>query len=124
MGLLDSWSRRTTERREGRVEFLGEQSGAVEDTLKRELVLEFATRPVIRRAYLARVGFQPGTPPSVALCIVSDQPDDRSLVLRVGDIFRRQFGKDAVLEVLFLTPEQVADIDRVCAPFYSRVEMP
>jgi hypothetical protein len=36
MGLLDAWSRRALERREGRVEFLGEQSGPVEDTLKRE----------------------------------------------------------------------------------------
>ena len=44
------------ERREGRVEFLGEQAGSVEDLFKRDLKLEFATRPDIRRAYLARVG--------------------------------------------------------------------
>ena len=107
------------ERREGRVEFLGEQSGSVEDLLKRDLIFEFATRPDIRRAYLARVGFQPDTEPSTAVCIVSNRPDDRSLVIRVGDIIRRRLGKDAVMDVLFLTAEQEADVVRVCRPFYS-----
>ena len=119
MGLLDEWSRRAMERREGRVEFLGEQSGSVEDLLKRDLIFEFATRPDIRRAYLARVGFQPDAETSAAVCIVSKRPDDRSLVVRIGDIFRRRFGKDAILDVLFLTPEQEADVERVCRPFYS-----
>lgn len=119
MGMLDEWSRRVLRRREGRVEFLGEQSGAVEDTLKRELLLEFATRPYIRRAYLAKVGFQPQSETSIALCIVSTRPDDASLVVRVGEIFRRRFAKDLALDVLFLTAEQESDIDRVCSPFYS-----
>jgi hypothetical protein len=119
MGLLDEWSRRAMERREGRAEFLGEQSGSVEDLLKRDLIFEFATRPDIRQAYLARVGFQPDTEPSVALCIVSVRPDDKSLVVRVGDIVRRRSGKDATLDVLFLTAEQEADLARVCRPFYS-----
>ena len=122
MGLLDEWSRRAMERREGRVEFLGEQSGSVEDLLRRDLIFEFATRPDIRRAYLARVGFQPDTETSVAVCIVSKRPDDRSLVIRIGDIFRRRFGKDAVLDVLFLTADQEADVGRVCRPFYSARE--
>jgi hypothetical protein len=119
MSLIDSWSRRAQERRESKVEFVGEQSGSAEDTLKRELILEFATRPVIRGAYLARVSFASQPEPAVALCILSDQPDDRSLVGRVSDIFRRQFGKDASLDVVFLTNEQVAEVARVCAPFYS-----
>lgn len=121
MGLLDEWSRRAMERREGRVEFLGEQSGSVEDLFKRDLMLEFATRPDIRRAYLARVGFQPDAETSVALCIVSRRPDDRSLVIRVGEIFRRRFASDIALDVLFLTAEQETDIARVCRPFYSAV---
>lgn len=119
MGLLDAWSRRAQERREGRIEFLGEQSGAVEDTLKRELILECATRPDIRRAYLARVGFQPNDTPSVALCVVSSRPDDKSLVMRVGEIFRRLFSRDAGLDIVFLTTEQEKDLAAVCRPFYS-----
>ena len=119
MGQLDEWCRRAVERREGRVEFLGEQSGLVDDPLKRELILEFVTRPDVRRAYLARVGFQSESEPSVALCIVSVRPDDRSLVLRVGEIFRRRFATDVVLDVLFLSAEQEADLAKVCFPFYS-----
>ncbi|HXT16192.1 MAG TPA: enhanced serine sensitivity protein SseB C-terminal domain-containing protein [Gemmatimonadaceae bacterium] len=118
MGLLDEWSRRALQRREGKVEFLGEQSGSVEDTFKRDLIFEFATRPDIRRAYLARAGFESLSEPSIALCIVSARPDDRSLVVRVGEIAKRRFAKDVALDILFLTPEQDVDIKRVCSPFY------
>lgn len=119
MGLLDAWSRRAVSRHEDRVEFLGEQSGPIENTLKRELTLEFATRPDIRRAYLARVGFQPDAEPTVALCVCSKRPDDKSIVARVGDIFRRMFSKDAAPDVLFLSEQQDVDLARLCRPFYS-----
>jgi len=39
MGLLDEWSRRAQDRRDERVEFLGEQAGTVEETLKRDDIL-------------------------------------------------------------------------------------
>jgi hypothetical protein len=118
MGLLDEWSRRAIERREGPVEFLGEQSGPVEDTLKRALIFEFATRPDVQRAYLARVGFQAGNEPSIAVCILSKRPEDRSLVMRVGEIFRRQYAKEVGLDVLFLTAGQDTALAGVCSPFY------
>src|SRR6185437_12585718 len=102
MGLLDTWSRRALQRREEKAEFLGEQSGTVEDTFKRQLILEFATRPDIRRAYLSKAKFESQTEPSVVLGIVSSRPDDQALVMRVGEIFRRQFSKDALLDILFL----------------------
>jgi hypothetical protein len=88
--------------------------------LKRDLILEFVTRPDIQRAYLAKVGFQPQNETAVALCVVSTRPEDRSLVMRVGEIFRRRFAREVALEILFLTNEQEADIARVCSPFYSR----
>jgi len=119
MGLLDAWSQRALSRREGRVEFLGEQSGSNEDTLKRELILEFATRPDVRRAYLARVGFESQQEPAVALCIVSLRPDDRGIVTRVGEIFRRRFSSDGALDVLFLTADQETALAAVCRPFYG-----
>ncbi|HEY5060421.1 MAG TPA: enhanced serine sensitivity protein SseB C-terminal domain-containing protein [Gemmatimonadaceae bacterium] len=118
MGLLDEWSQRAQKRREGPVEFLGEQTGPVEDTLKRELILEFATRPVIRRAYLANVSFPPQGEPSAALCIVSARPDDASLVVRIGEIVRRRFARDVPLDVLFLSADQDAELARVCSPFF------
>jgi hypothetical protein len=120
MGQLDAWSQRALQRREGRMEFLGEQSGSVEDTLKRDLILEFVTRPPIRRAYLATVAAGPDRPPASAVCVLSDLGDDRSLVVRVGEILRRRFGADAMPDVLFLTAEQDRDVARVCAPFYVR----
>jgi hypothetical protein len=118
MGFLDAWSRRAAQRREGKVEFLGEQSGLVEDTLKRELILEFLARPDVQRAYLAKVSFPPQTESAVALCVVSTRPEERSLVLRVGEILRRRFAHDTALEILFLTAEQESEVARVCAPFY------
>src|SRR3954466_705926 len=124
MGFLDEWSRRASQRREGKIDFLGEQSGSLEDTLKRELILEFATRPDIQRAYLASVSFPPETESSSALCVVSRRPDDRSLILRVGEIFRRRFSKEAALDVLFLTAEQESELARVCVPFYGRAITP
>ena len=119
MGLLDEWSRRAQERRDERVAFLGEQAGNVEDTLKRDLILEFATRPDIRRAYLARVTFQSDTTVSVAVCIVSKRPEDKSLLIRVGEIVRRRFARDTGMNVLFLTAAQEAEIAAVCRPFYG-----
>lgn len=119
MALLDAWSRRAVRRREDRVAFLGEQSGPIEDTLKREFILEFATRPDIRRAYLARVGFQADSEPAVALCVFSRRRNDHSIVTRVADIFRRLFSNDAALDILFLTEQQDIDLARVCRPFYS-----
>lgn len=119
MGMLDEWSRRAVSRREGPVQFLGGQSGSAEDALKRDLVLEFATRPDIRRAYLAQVAFESQREPATALCILSRRPDDQGVVTRVGEIARRRFAKDAVLDVLFITAEQDADLARVCRPFYN-----
>lgn len=120
MGLLDAWSQRALRQREGRIEFLGEHSGDVSDLLKRDLILEFATRPPIRRAYLATVAFGSAAEPAVALCVLSDHGEDRSLVVRIGDILRRRLATDAFMDVVFLTPEQDVDVGRVCAPFYSR----
>lgn len=120
MGLLDEWTRRATQRHDGKVEFLAEPHGKVEETLKRELLIEFVTRPDIQRAYLARVAFPPAEEQSSALCIVSARPDDRSLILRIGEVLRRRFDKDTALEVLFINAEQEAELARVCAPFYRR----
>jgi hypothetical protein len=121
LGLRDEFSRQSrVHRLERRVEFLGERDGVAEGGLKRELILEFTTRPAIQRAYLAQLGYQLDGAPAVGLCLVSSQPDDQSLIRRVSDIFARMFSKDAELDVLFLTPEQELDLKRVCQPFYSR----
>jgi hypothetical protein len=120
LGLLDEFTRRAAaRRREGPVAFLGEQAGAAEDGLKRALTLEFVTRPAIQRAYLAQVGSQRDGTPTMALCLASKQPDDHAIVRRVGEIFERMFGKDAMLDIVFLSTEQETELGKVCRPFYS-----
>lgn len=119
MGLLDEWTRRATQHRDGKVEFLGEYNGGIDDLLKRDLIIEFAARPDIRRAYLANVAFPPENTPCPALCLVSRRPDDKSIVIHIGDIVRRRLGKDAVLDVLFLNAARESEVASTCRPFYS-----
>lgn len=119
MGQLDQFTNRAHARRvEQQAAFAGSMDGGPYDGLKRALVLEFVTRPVIRRAYLAET--RSGDTAGVALCLVSDPPADNSIVTRAGEIFGRSFPKGAVLDVEFLTPERERELETVCRPFYSR----
>jgi hypothetical protein len=119
MGQLDEWSRRSiARRREGRVEFLGQHAGAGGDALTHALILEFATRPGIRRAYLAQVEFEGQGKPGLALGLVSDQPTD-DVVRRVGEIFSRHFTRGSFPDILLLSPEEESEVRRVCPPFYG-----
>ena len=106
-------------RLEPRIEFLGEQDGDVERDLKAALIGLFARFPSVRRAYLARVGFQPATAPSIAICLALEHPNQR-IVREICDAFRPMFSSDAFVDVLFLTPEQEIDAARVCSAFYAR----
>ncbi len=122
MGQLDHFASRARARRvEQKVDFIGSVDGAPENGLKRALILEFVTRPMIQRAYLAQATSAPDAQPGLALCLVSSQSGDQSVVTRAGEIFGRTFPKDAVLDVVFLSPEQEAELRRVCEPFYSRL---
>lgn len=120
MGLLDTWSQRATARRAERMEFVGGQAGSAEDPLKRDLTLEFTTRPGVLRAYLLDARFGDAAEPSRALCVRMAGADDPSLVTRVGEIYRRRFGSDAVLDIVFLTAEQDAAASAVSRPFFAR----
>jgi hypothetical protein len=114
------FGRRPTEMRsEPRVEFLGEQDGPVEAKLKAVLALELEQFPEVTRAYLARVGFQPDNEISVALCVRFSGKDKEAIVKRVRTRFAELFNRDVILDVLFLTAQQEADLKRVCSAFYS-----
>ena len=56
---------------------------------------------------------------SVALCIVSTQPD-MAVVKGVSAIFERIFRPDMHLDVLFVSADQEEDLKRVCRSFYPR----
>jgi hypothetical protein len=118
MGLLDAWSSRVHVRRDEQVEFVGELTGPPQDTLKRALILEFATRPDIRRAYFTRLGGEAQSATSMVLCILSARPGDQSVIRRVGEIFSRVAPQGTELEILFVSAEQEADLARVSSPFY------
>ena len=108
------------ERNERRVEFLGEQDGEIERELKSRLISAFTLFPTVRRAYLARVGFQPDASPTVALCLAVDQRDP-AILEAARRVFASLFAADAFPEMLFLPPDQEADVKRVCSAFYERL---
>lgn len=110
--------RTSTVRREPQVEFLGGQDGPPERELKRVLTEGFLRRPVIERAYLARIGFAPGMTTSVALCLVSRTGDDPVLVQQIGEQFAAMFAVGVPLDILFVTPEQESELSQVCTAFY------
>ena len=111
-------SRPVERNREDRVEFLGEQDGLGERELKVELTKWLSGDHRVRRAYLAKVGFQPGAAPSVALCVLSTNPDP-ALIKGAAAIFGRLFATGNHLDVLFITQAQDEDVRRVCLPFYE-----
>lgn len=105
-------------RREARIEFLGEQDGPPERQLKTLLIEGLRQHSTVRRAYLARLGFAPVTTPSVALCLASTAGEDRRLVEICSGIFSSLFNSETALDIVFVSPEQEADLARVCSPFY------
>jgi len=119
VGIRDFFRHRLPESRiEPRVEFLGEQDGPSERDLKAVLSAEFRETPAVRRAYLAQLGFQPGAPRAVALCIRASggQPDE--IARRASKHFAGMFVRDVALDIIFVSHEQEADLQRVCTPFY------
>src|SRR5690242_9474986 len=94
-------SRSPQERSEPRIEFLGEQDGPPERAFKSALteILARPHHPV--RAYLARVGFQPDSEPTVALCLAGFHEPNAALLHDVNATFARMFGAGAALDIIF-----------------------
>lgn len=112
--------RRPHERFEPRIEFLGEQDGPPERSLKSALteILDRPRHPV--RAYLACVGFQPDSERAVALCLAGFHEPDTAVVRDVNATFSKMFGTGAALDMIFISTDQEADLRRVCSCFYDR----
>jgi hypothetical protein len=107
--------RKTEAHVQNTVRFVGEQDGESERILKSALVAELRTVPEVKRAYLARVQYSDGV--HVALCLAA--PEDRPLVERIGSCFAQVFAQQEHLDILFLGPDQEAELKHVCAPFHS-----
>ena len=106
------------ERREPRIDFVGEHDGPPERELKALLAAELTHYPAVRRAYLAIVGFGPEAPLSVALCLAPAKAESPVVVDACAQIFRRLFKADMALDMLFVTAEQEGELARVCSAFY------
>jgi hypothetical protein len=107
-------------RDEARVEFLGEQDGGPESKFKAALLPVLSRSESVERAYLARVGFQPHAAKSVALCLAGSLEIPPALLRELTSTFAQQFNSASALDILGVSPEQEADLRRVCAPFYER----
>ncbi len=103
------------------VQFLREQDGKPERTLKLALVRRFAALPGILRAYLALV-VHAEPRPGVALCLRMTEASDavqRVIVGAAAAEFGRIFGRSQHLDILFIAEEQEVRLARVCKPFFS-----
>jgi hypothetical protein len=117
------------------VQFVGEQDGAPERELKERL--GHSLRPMgVRKAYLAVVSYEERKGPqnaagdeaapalNVALCVaLGDGAAERQdIVQRAGHDFAAIFGPTQHMDIIFLSDQQEAALNKVCRPFYIAME--
>lgn len=116
-----SWFKRSSpkhpqEIRVPRVQFVGEQDGPAEQSLKDRLSELFKRDRSVLTAYLARVDVVEQT--SVALCLMTQFGPDRGLAEKIGAIFRTIFNAEVHLDIMFPNAAQEAELKQVCRPFF------
>jgi hypothetical protein len=101
------------------VNFIGEQSGPIEDEIKAKFREVFGNTPTVLSAYLARLSLGEPAGYSVGLCIRSTIGLDPSLQQRLARIFIDiGFNSDQQLDILFIREDQEQELRRVCRAFY------
>jgi len=116
-----SWFKRSSpkhpqERRVPRVRFLGEQNGPAEQSLKDRLAELFKRDRSVLTAYLAHVDVCGQT--SVALCLMTQFGPDRSLIEKIGVVFKTTFNAEVHLDIMFPNASQEAELKQVCRPSF------
>lgn len=106
----------TCEVRVPSVRFLGEQDGAPERLLKRQLIEFFVHHSGVQRAYLAQISAEDHF--GVALCIRNIGGPDQNLAQEIGAIFATIFNSRMSLDILFLSDVQESSLSSVCSPFF------
>lgn len=101
------------------VQFLGEQDGRVEQDIKARWAPILARSPFVQRAYLAIVSYDRAATYQPTLCITHTQGDDVALVEALSEPFRQTFNTSQALDIMFLRPEQEAQVRKVCRAFYD-----
>ena len=103
------------------VQFLMDQDGPMERTIKAKLCEFFHDVLQLEEAYFVRVSY-PGGVQGVALCVYGTPELDHEMVLKgVSNVYGRivQHAPQG-LHTIFLTPAQKIDIAKVCRSFFSR----
>ena len=102
-----------------RIDFLGEQTGNIEDLLKTQFRNSLSVKPDVQRAYLARVSYDGSRNFSVALCLRAAGGVDGELQQQLGKVFTNIFRKDQFLDILFIHEAQENELRKVCRAFYQ-----
>lgn len=103
------------------IRFVREQDGEAAAEWMVSVAPILARDSRVKRGYLARVTYERADEEHVALCLVASAPDE-SLVREVCAVFTAMFRDDEHLDVLFVRPEQEAELDAVCTPFFNSLE--
>lgn len=101
------------------IQFLGEQDGHVEQDIKARWMPILAQNASVQRAYLAIVSYDRAATHQPALCIRHSKSEDPALVDALSEPFRQKFNTDVALDIMFLRPEQEAQVMKVCKAFYE-----
>jgi hypothetical protein len=101
------------------IEFVGEQDGPLERSLKAELREIIARRPLVDSAYLARAVYGEIREPQVVLVLGSDM-QDRALVEEIGLLIFKRLPDSEHLDIFFASHEQELQLAAVCKPFFKR----
>ncbi len=99
------------------VEFVGEQTGEREQTIKTALAQEFKKTGEVKRAYLARIK-RANQAESVALCLSVTNKRSDALFNAIQKVMQEHMDPSDTLDLVYLEPSQEASIDKVCPAFY------
>jgi hypothetical protein len=100
------------------IEFLGEQTGPVEDELKQRWTSYFRTELSISKAYLVRTRYDNSGAAHISLCIQATDHNHRQILKQTTDVFREMFNPSQSLDVIFLSSDEEQRVAGVCTPFY------
>ncbi len=98
------------------VQFLYEPNGSGIQYFKamvRPTLVEFGA---VERAYLPLVEFVDAADPCVVLCLAA--PENPEIAEAVVAMLRTMASAPPYLDIMFLSPEQEAELEKVCQPFY------
>lgn len=100
--------------------FLAEQDGIPEAILKESLITVFSHFRAIHFAFLLRVRYRSNGEESIALCIRARTLFRGPIVKAVQRVFAQHFNADQFLDIIFISKRDLAEVGRVCMPFYIR----